>query len=301
MTDTVTRTTGPDPTTRTAAADRLPAVPRIRRRRPVLVYLAAAGLLLLLGAAALADVLPLAPYATPVGPPRQPPQPGPLDLLLGTDTMGRSILSRLVHGARISLLVGTVAGLLGFTVGATLGLLAGYFRGRLDTAITLLTDAMLAFPPLILLLALASVLTPSAGTIGLGLTLLVIPSFTRLARANTLAWSCREFVKAATNMGAGHGRILTREILPNLIAPLAAYLPIVMAALIVAEGSLSFLGLGIPPPQPSWGQMINDGKDALATDPHLVFVPATVIFVTVFALNLVGDHLRTTFDRTLHD
>jgi len=154
---------------------------------------------------------------------------------------------------------------------------------------------------LILLLALASILEPSVPTILLGLTLLVIPAFIRLSRANTMSWSSREFIRAARNIGAGNFRILFREILPNLLAPLAAYLPIVMAALIVAEGSLSFLGLGIPPPQPSWGGMINDGKDAIATSPHLVFVPALVIFFTVFALNQVGDHLRTKFDRTMHD
>src|SRR5690606_28522786 len=186
-------------------------------------------------------------------------------------------------------------------IGSFFGMIAGYFGKRVDAVISLLADAMLAFPPLILLLALASILTPSVRTILFGLGLLAIPSFIRLARANTLSWSSREFVRAAKNMGAGSGRILFREIMPIVLAPLASYMPIVIAALIVAEGSLSFLGLGIPPPQPSWGGMINDGKDAIATSPHLVFIPALVIFFTVFALNQVGDHLRTKYDRTLHD
>ncbi|MGW0173609.1 ABC transporter permease [Rhodococcus sp. NPDC003322] len=281
--------------------ERAPLVPPVRKRRPVLVYLSVTWLVVLILAAVFADVLPLASYATPVGAPRLSPQFGSLDLLLGTDTLGRSMLSRIIYGARVSLVVGTVAGLLGFVIGSLFGLLAGYFGRRLDGVVTLIADAMLAFPPLILLLALSSILTPSVQTLLLGLTLLVIPSFIRLARVNTMAWSSREFVRAARNMGAGNGRILFREILPNVIAPLAAYLPIIMAALIVAEGSLSFLGLGIPPPQPSWGGMISDGKDAIATSPHLVFVPALVIFFTVFALNHVGDHLRTKFDRTLHD
>lgn len=292
-----------DQTVRTDAgpAVELPAVPVVRKRRSLLVYLSVLWLVVLIAAALLADVLPLAPFATPVAAPRLGPQFGSLDLLLGTDTLGRSMLSRIIYGARVSLVVGTVAGLVGFVIGSLIGLFAGYFGKRLDAGVSLVADAMLAFPPLILLLALASILEPSVPTILLGLTLLVIPAFIRLSRANTMSWSSREFIRAARNIGAGNFRILFREILPNLLAPLAAYLPIVMAALIVAEGSLSFLGLGIPPPQPSWGGMINDGKDAIATSPHLVFVPALVIFFTVFALNQVGDHLRTKFDRTMHD
>ncbi|MBF4479932.1 peptide/nickel transport system permease protein [Rhodococcus rhodochrous J3] len=279
----------------------LPKVPAAKKTRSVLVYLSIVWLVLIIGAAIFASVLPLAPYNVPIGPPRTPPNLDSLDTLLGTDTLGRSILSRVVYGAQVSLVIGAVAGLVGFLIGSFFGMIAGYFGKRVDAVISLLADAMLAFPPLILLLALASILTPSVRTILFGLGLLAIPSFIRLARANTLSWSSREFVRAAKNMGAGSGRILFREIMPNVLAPLASYMPIVIAALIVAEGSLSFLGLGIPPPQPSWGGMINDGKDAIATSPHLVFVPALVIFFTVFALNQVGDHLRTKYDRTLHD
>jgi peptide/nickel transport system permease protein len=276
-----------------------PVVPAVRRVRPVLVYLSVGWLLTLIAAALLADLLPIASDATPIAAPRLGPSWGSLDLLLGTDTFGRSELSRIIFGARVSLVVGTTAGLLGFVIGSFFGLLGGYFGGRLDGVISLLADAMLAFPPLILLLALASVLQPSIQTILLGLTLVVIPAFVRLSRASALTWSSREFVRAAKNMGAGHRRILAREILPNAVAPLGSYLPVVMAALIVAEGSLSFLGLGIPPPTASWGGMIGDGKDALSSSPHLVFVPALVMFFTVFALNTVGDHLRTKLDRSL--
>lgn len=279
----------------------LPKVPAARKTRSVLVYLSIAWLVIIIGAAITASFLPIAPYNVPIGPPRTPPNFDSFDTILGTDTLGRSILSRVVYGAQVSLVIGAVAGLVGFLIGSLFGMIAGYFGKRIDAVISLLADAMLAFPPLILLLALASILTPSVRTILLGLGLLAIPSFIRLARANTLAWSSREFVRAAKNMGSGSGRILFREIMPNVLAPLASYMPIVIAALIVAEGSLSFLGLGIPPPQPSWGGMINDGKDAIATSPHLVFIPALVIFFTVFALNQVGDHLRTKYDRTLHD
>ena len=274
-------------------------VPAVRKPRTILVYLSVGWLVTLILAALFANMLPIAPYDVPVGAPRLKPAWGSLDLLLGTDNFGRSELSRIVYGARVSLVVGTVAGVIGFTIGSLVGLVGGYFGRHLDNGISLLTDAMLAFPPLILLLALASIFEPSVTTMLIGLTMVVVPAFIRLSRANTMAWSSREFVRAARNMGAGHPRILFKEILPNVIAPLASYLPIVMAALIVAEGSLSFLGLGIPPPTPSWGGMISDGKDALATSPHLVFVPALAIFFTVFALNQLGDHLRTRFDKSL--
>ncbi|MFI1464014.1 ABC transporter permease [Nocardia carnea] len=278
-----------------------PEVPRVRTPRSIVVYLSYAWLFVMIAAAIFADLLPLASYSVPVGPPRQPPQLGSLDLLAGTDNLGRSMLSRCVYGAQVSLLIGTVATLIGSALGSSIGMLGGYFQKRTDAGIRLLSDTMLAFPPLILLMALTAVFAPGLGTLMVGLSLIIIPSFIRLARANTLTWTAREFVLAARNMGAGHGRILGREILPNVLPPLLAYLPIVMAALIVAEGSLSFLGLGIPPPTPSWGGMISDGKDSLATAPHLVFVPAAVIFCTVFALNQAGDHLRGRFDRTMRD
>ncbi|MCK9926286.1 ABC transporter permease [Frankia sp. Mgl5] len=278
-----------------------PIVPAVRKPRSILVYLAYAWLIAVIALAALADVLPLASYSIPIGKPRQGPDFSSFDLWLGTDQQGRSILSRSVYGARVSLLVGTVAGLIGAVIGTLLGMLAGYLGKAVDWIIRLITDAMLAFPPLILLLALSSILTPSVRTLLVGLTLLIIPTFVRLALANTLAWSSREFVTAARNMGAGHTRILVKEILPNLLPPLGAFLPVVMAALIVAEGSLSFLGMGIPPPQPSWGGMISDGKEAIADSPHMVLVPALIIFFTVFALNQAGDHLRSRFDRTMRD
>ncbi|MFD3307185.1 ABC transporter permease [Streptomyces sp. NPDC058694] len=278
-----------------------PVTPPVRQPRGILAVLAYLWLGAVILAAVFADVLPLAPYDRPIGAPRLAPQLGSLDLLLGTDRLGRSMLSRCVYGARVSLLVGAAAGTIGSMAGGALGMVAGYLRGRTDSLIRLVTDAMLAFPPLILLLALASVLTPSLRTILVGLTLLVIPAFIRLARANTLAWASRDFVTAARTLGATDRRILTREILPNLIPSLGAFLPVVMAALIVAEGSLSFLGMGIPPPTPSWGGMISDGKDSLSGFPHIVFVPAAFIFLTVFSLNQAGDHLRHRFDRGLRD
>jgi len=284
-----------------APAALTPVVPAGRKKRSVLVWASYTWLGLTILSALLAGVLPIAEYDVQVAASRLQPQLGSLDLLLGTDSFGRSILSRCIHGAQVSLLVGTVAGLAGLSIGTSLGLLGGYIGKRVDRFISLLTDATLAFPPLILLLALVAILTPSVATILVGLTLVTVPSFVRLARANTIAWSSREFVRAARNMGAGNTRILLKEVLPNVLPALAAFFPTVVAALIVAEGSLSFLGLGLPPPQPSWGGMINEGKSLIATSPHLVFVPAAVIFFTVFSLNQVGDHLRHRFDRTMQD
>lgn len=278
-----------------------PVVSATRKKRSVIVWASYAWLFTIIGLALVVGLLPLAAYSVPAGASRLGPDLGSVDLLLGTDSFGRSLLSRCIYGARVSLLIGTVAGMAGLAIGTVLGLLGGYLGGRADRFISLITDAMLAFPPLILLLALAAILTPSVTTILAGLTLVTIPNFVRLARANTISWSSREFVRAAKNMGASNTRILIKEILPNVLPSLGSFFPIVVAALIVAEGSLSFLGLGIPPPQPSWGGMINEGKGAIASSPHLVFVPAAFIFLTVFSLNQVGDHLRLRFDRTLRD
>lgn len=277
----------------------IPHVPPVKKQRSVTVWFAYFWLAIIILLATFAWVLPLAPYDAPVGSPRTPPKPGDLDLLLGTDKAGRSILARTIWGAQISLVVGTVAGLSGAFLGTVLGLIAGYYRKKVDWVITLVADVLLAFPVLILLLAITAIFSPSIPTLVIGLTVASIPTFMRLARASTMSWASREFVRAAKNMGAGDFRILTREILPNLLPTLSSFLPIVVAGLIVAEGSLSFLGLGVPPPTPSWGGMINGASEVLQRAPHIVFVPAIALFLTVFSLNQVGDHLRGKFDRSM--
>jgi peptide/nickel transport system permease protein len=215
---------------------------------------------------------------------------------LGTDALGRSQLSRVAEGARVTLSVGIGAMLIGIIIGTFLGLIAGYFSGKTDSVLLILIDALLAFPPLVLLLALVSVLTPSLKNEIIALGFLSIPTFARIARANTLVMGRREFVMAAKVMGANHFRVVTKEVLPNLIIPIMSYAFLIVAALMIADGSLSFLGLGIPPPTPSWGAMIAAGQPNLQRDPHLVFVPAIFLFLTVFSLNTIGDRARAKFD-----
>ena len=276
--------------------DKLVAAPARRqsRRLGLLVWAAIAWIVVIFAAAILADLLPL-------------PSPTDMDMLerrapissehwLGTDGLGRDELARLIFGARTSLVVGLCAPAIGVVIGGALGMLAGYFRGRSETLIVGSQDVLLAFPPLILALAVTAYLGQSILNLTLILGVLGIPAFTRVARAATLALSRREFVIAAQALGATHARILLRELLPNVLLPLSAFFLIGVAITIVAEGALSFLGLGVPPPAPSWGSMIGEGRESLDIAPRLAFLPATTMFLSVLSFNLVGDRLRALTD-----
>jgi peptide/nickel transport system permease protein len=264
------------------------------RRGRLVFWLAVAWIAIVASAAIAADWLPLT-------------SPSEMDLLarragpssdhwLGADALGRDILSRLVFGARISLTVGLVAPMLGLVIGGGLGMLAGYFRGWLETLVVGSIDVLLAFPPLVLALAITTYLGQSVLNITITLGILSIPALTRVARAATMTFAERDFVTAARGLGAGHGRILMRELLPNIALPLMAFFLLAVAVIIVVEGALSFLGLGVPPPTPSWGGMIAEGRDSLDTAPSIAFLPAGTMFLTVLAFNMVGDRLRALTD-----
>jgi peptide/nickel transport system permease protein len=216
--------------------------------------------------------------------------------LLGTDHLGRDELSRLIHGGRVSLTVGLLAPVIGVLIGGCLGMLAGYFRGRLETFAVGGVDVLLAFPPLVFVLAVTAFMGQSVANITLVIGVLGIPAFTRVARAVTLTLSEREFVTAARALGATNSRILIRELLPNVALPLLAFFLLVVAITIVVEGALSFLGLGVPPPTASWGSMIGEGRENLDIAPWLAFLPAGFMFLTVLSFNIVGDTLRALTD-----
>jgi peptide/nickel transport system permease protein len=241
-----------------------------------------------------ADVLPL-------------PSPTDMDMLekrapfsaqhwLGTDGLGRDELARVIYGARISLIMGLCAPIIGLTFGGALGMLAGYFRGRFESVVVGSMDVLLAFPPLILALAVTAYLGQSILHLTFILGLLGVPAFMRVARAATLTLARREFVIAAQALGATHARILLRELLPNVALPLLAFFLLAVAVTIVVEGALSFLGLGVPPPISSWGSMIGEGRESLDIAPRLAFMPAIAMFLTVLSFNLVGDTLRALTD-----
>ena len=213
--------------------------------------------------------------------------------LLGTDLQGRDILSRVLYGARVSLTVGVVATGIGMTFGLMFGLLAGYYRGRIETSFNLIIDTVLAMPGLVVLLLASVIFGGSLTIVSLSLGVLLIPPFARISRANTLNFAQREFVVAAKAMGARDLRIIVMEILPNVVLPVAAYALVLVAAAIVIEGSLSFLGLSVPSPTPSWGGMIAEGRENLEDSPHVSFIPAAFMFLTVLSFNLVGDALRS--------
>jgi peptide/nickel transport system permease protein len=196
----------------------------------------------------------------------------------------------------VSLAVGLIAVLLGMIIGLAVGMTAGFYRGRVEAVLTVLIDSALAFPPLVLLLAITAVLQQKLSTLVIAFTLLTIPSFARLARANTLAIAQREFVLAARARGTSSFRIMRREILPNVILPAISYSFIIVASVMVAEGSLDYLGLGIPPPTPTWGGMIASGQQYLATNAYLVFVPAVILLLTVLSFYTLGDYGRRRLD-----
>jgi peptide/nickel transport system permease protein len=287
----------PDPA---AAVADLPApsvrryqvVKRLARRPPALI--AAAVVAAFVGIALAAPHLaPFNPTATNFLAVRQPPS---AVYRLGTDEVGRDVLSRIIWGARASLLAGLIPVTIAVAVSVPLGLLSGYAGGWVDGCIMRFNDAMLAIPFLIVAIALAAFLGPSLTNAMIAIGIAALPTFLRLSRGTALAIKTEDYIEAARALGCSRRRIAVRHILPNMLPPLLIQSSITAAAAIVAEASLSFLGLGQQPPAPSWGSMLNAAQRYLSQAPWMALYPGLMIFFVVMALNALGDGLRDALD-----
>jgi peptide/nickel transport system permease protein len=302
MTDVIAAAGSPTVRTPGALADEAPAGKKGRRFGALGIggWLSAIWLIVISAAAILAPWLPikdpdLIDFANLNQLPNKPP--GTPGFLLGTEQNSFDILSRIIWGGRVSLVVALGVLAIGMVVGGGIGLLAGFLRGKTETVLMSIVDIFLAFPALILLIAIVAFLGADLKNVVVGISLVSIPAFARIARATTLTFSRREFVLAAEAAGATKGRILVREILPNVVLPLLAFGLLVVGIAIVAEGSLAFLGL-TSQETISWGAMINGGKRALQQEniAHTSMIPAFVMFLTVLSVNLLGDRFRAAFD-----
>jgi len=272
--------------------------PRARAIRALLLRKAAVfGLLLIVLFTGLALLAPLiAPYdptAQSWANVRKAPS---LAHWFGTDEVGRDVLSRLLYGARASLVAGGISIAIALSIGAPLGMIAGYLGGFVDALLSRLTDAMLAIPFLILAIALAAFLGPSLGNAMIAIGVSTAPIFVRLTRAQVMTVKVEDYVEGARAVGNPRWRIAVVHILPNIVPALLVQATLSIAAAIIAEASLSFLGLGQQPPAPSWGSMLNSAQRFLASAPWLAIWPGIAIFLTVLSFNLVGDGLRDALD-----
>ena len=262
-------------------------------RRPVTV-IAAAVVAAFIGIALFAAHLaPFEPTATDFGAVRKPPSSAHL---LGTDEVGRDVLSRLIWGARASLMAGVIPVTIAVSLSIPLGLLSGYAGGWVDSWMMRLNDAMLAVPFLIVAIALAAFLGPSLRNAMIAIGIASLPTFVRLARGTVLALKTEDYVEAARALGCSRRRVALRHILPNMLPPLIIQSSIAVAAAIIAEASLAFLGLGQQPPAPSWGSMLNAAQRYLSQAPWMALYPGLTIFAIVMALNVLGDGLRDALD-----
>jgi peptide/nickel transport system permease protein len=268
------------------------ALRRLWKRRGAMVGLAVIVFFVLLAIFA-PWIAPHDPIATSWSAVRKAPS---AEFWFGTDEIGRDVLSRVIWGARASLLAGVIPVALALTLSIPLGLLSGYAGGWIDGVIMRVTDAMLAIPFLIVAIALAAFLGPSLTNAMIAIGIAALPTFLRLARGTVLALKTEEYVEAARALGCSHLRIAGRHIFPNMVAPLLIQSSLTVAAAVIAEASLSFLGLGQQPPAPSWGSMLNAAQRYLSQAPWIALYPGLVIFTLVMALNVLGDALRDALD-----
>jgi ABC-type dipeptide/oligopeptide/nickel transport system permease subunit len=275
---------------------------RRMRRRLLRRPLAVAGLVVALAFVLIAILAPvLAPY-----------DPGTSDFtaalkgpsskhLLGTDELGRDILSRLIWSARVSMEAGVFSTLLALVIAVPIGLVAGYYRGWIDPVISRVTDVLLAFPFLILAVGLAAIFGPSLANATIALCVASVPLLIRVARGEALALREEDFVRAAVANGAGDRRILGRHILPNMASTLIVQATVLIPTAIIGEAVLSYLGVGVQPPTPSWGVMLVDGQNLISKEPRLVILPGVCIFLATLSFNLLGDGLRDMLDPRTRD
>jgi peptide/nickel transport system permease protein len=226
------------------------------------------------------------------------PVPPSAQFLLGTDTLGRDLLSRLLYGARTSLLIGLVANGVAVTIGLFVGILAGYSRGWVSNILMRFTDLMMAFPALLLAIVLAAMLRPSLWIVAMVIALVNWVQVARIVYTETRGMVERDFILAERSLGAGHSRILLRHILPHLIPTAIVWGTLGIATTVLLEATLSFLGVGVQPPQASWGNIIFESQSYFQSAPWLVFIPGAVILLTALSFNLVGDALRDILDPT---
>lgn len=244
-------------------------------------------------AALAAPLLPLEPYTVDLPALLAPPS---AEHWLGTDELGRPVLDRLLLGARVSLFMALAVVTVSGVVGILVGTLAGYFGGWVDRLVGWLIDVFLAFPGILLAIALAAVLGPGLGNTLFALAVMGWVGFARLARVQALGLRHSEHVQAARSLGAGHGRVLIRHVWPLMAAPLLVEASFGIASVVVAEAGLSFLGLGVQPPEASWGSMIRDGVRYMLVAPHLVLAPGLALSLVVLSVNRLGDRLRDRLD-----
>lgn len=264
------------------------------------IALAGAGVILLLVVVGLFGpwLSPYDPLMQDLSRSLQPPSPAHW---FGTDSFGRDILSRVLYGARISLLVGVASQTIAFTLGVLLGVISGYYGGRIETVIMRFADVTLAFPTLLLLIAITAAFQPGLVVVFVAIGVVGWAGLARLVRSQALVVRELDFVQAARALGMGEARLIARHVLPNCLAPAIVAVTLGMASAILLEAALSFIGLGAQPPTPSWGSMISDGRDFLRTAPWISVFPGLAIGVVVLGFNLFGDGLRDAMDPRLNN